>query len=196
MSTPPPAADPNALQPGPESLRALFIAFTLLALQGFGGVLVVVQREVVERRRWLSREEFLEEWSVAQIMPGPNVVNMGLILGDRFFGWRGALVALLGLITVPLCVVLTLAVFYGHYQGHPAVAGALRGMAAVAAGLILATGLKLLPALRHHPLGRPLCAVFAGSCFAMIALLRWPLVGVLLGVGAVSCVMTWRRLKP
>ena len=192
----PPVPDEPALLPGPDSLWALFVAFTLLALQGFGGVLVVVQRELVERRRWMGRAEFLEEWAVAQIMPGPNVVNLGLILGDRFFGWRGAVVALLGLITVPMCVVLTLAVFYTHYQDQAAVAGALRGMAAVAAGLILATGLKLVPALRHHPLGIPLCAVFGGACFAMIALLRWPLPAVLLGVGGLSCWLTWRKLRP
>ena len=192
----PAAPEEPGLLPGPDSLSALFVAFTLLALQGFGGVLVVVQRELVERRRWMSRANFLEEWAVAQIMPGPNVVNLGLILGDRFFGWRGAVVALLGLITVPMCVVLTLAVLYTHYQDQPAVAGALRGMAAVAAGLVLATALKLIPALRHHPLGVALCAVLGGACFGMIALLRWPLPAVLLCVGGLSCLLTWRKLRP
>jgi chromate transporter len=178
----------------PESLSALFVAFTLLALQGFGGVLMVVQRELVERRRWMTREEFIEEWAVAQIMPGPNVVNLGLILGDRFFGWRGAVVALLGLLTVPMCLVLVLALLYSRFQSDPAVAGALRGMGAVAAGGIIATGLKLIPALRHHVLGRPLCAALGIACFACIAWLRWPLVAVLLTVGGLSCALTWRRL--
>jgi chromate transporter len=205
---PPPDPSPAALPPGvapaagadarerPASLSALFVAFTLLALQGFGGVLMVVQRELVERRRWMSREEFIEEWAVAQIMPGPNVVNLGLILGDRFFGWRGAAVALLGLLTVPMALVLVLALLYSRFQAEPAVAGALRGMAAVAAGGIIATGLKLIPALRQHALGRPLCAAFGIACFAAIAWLRWPLVAVLLSVGGLSCVLTWRKLAP
>ncbi|MGB4928029.1 MAG: chromate transporter, partial [Giesbergeria sp.] len=60
----------------PENPRALFLAFTTLALQGFGGVLAVVQRELVERRHWLTNEEFIEDWAVAQVMPGPNVVNL------------------------------------------------------------------------------------------------------------------------
>ncbi|MBV5336935.1 MAG: chromate transporter, partial [Deltaproteobacteria bacterium] len=80
--------------PRPTSLLDLFVSFTLLALQGFGGVLAVVQRELVERKRWLSKEEFIEEWAVAQIMPGPNVVNLALMIGGRYFGLRGALTAL------------------------------------------------------------------------------------------------------
>ena len=79
----------------PASLRALFIAFTWLALQGFGGVLVVVQRELVERKRWMSQEEFIEDWAVAQVLPGPNVVNLALMFGGRMFGLPGALTALL-----------------------------------------------------------------------------------------------------
>ncbi len=91
---------------------------------------------------------------------------------------------------------LALALLYGRFQDNPAVAGALRGMAAVAAGGIVATGLKLIPALRHHVLGRPLCAVLGIACFAGIAWLRWPLVAVLLAVGGLSCALTWRKLAP
>ena len=46
-------------------------------------MLAVVQRELVENKRWLTREEFVEDWAVAQVMPGPNVVNLSLMLGDR-----------------------------------------------------------------------------------------------------------------
>ena len=81
----------------PPSVAALFWAFNRLALQGFGGVLPVAQRELVERLRWLTREQFLELLSLSQVLPGPNIINLGLILGDRYFGWRGSLVALAGL---------------------------------------------------------------------------------------------------
>jgi chromate transporter len=91
-------------------LAELYWAFTLLALQGFGGVLAVVQRELVERRRWLTLEEFIEDWAVAQILPGPNVVNMSVMLGDRYFGWRGAVAGFAGMLSVPLAVVLAIAV--------------------------------------------------------------------------------------
>ncbi|MDO8370827.1 MAG: chromate transporter, partial [Polaromonas sp.] len=138
----------EATRPQPQSLTDLFVSFTLLALQGFGGVLAVVQRELVEKKRWMTREEFVEEWAVAQIMPGPNVVNLSLMIGHRYFGLRGAMAALAGMLTVPLLVVLLLALVYAQFAGNPGVAGALRGMGAVAAGLIAATGLKLMGALK------------------------------------------------
>ena len=183
-------------RPQPQSLTDLFVSFTLLALQGFGGVLAVVQRELVEKKRWLTREEFVEEWAVAQIMPGPNVINLALMIGQRYFGLRGALAALAGMLTVPLVVVLLLAMVYAQFAGHPGVAGALRGMGAVAAGLIAATGLKLLGALKQHPLGLPVCIALALACFAGVALLRLPLAYVLLGLGFVACAWTYRKLAP
>ncbi|MBC5764241.1 chromate transporter [Ramlibacter albus] len=191
------SATPDAAErPRPGSPRELFIAFTVLALQGFGGVLAVVQRELVEKKRWMTREEFVEEWAVAQIMPGPNVINLAIMLGHRYFGWRGALAGLGGILTVPLMVVLALAVLYSQVASNPHAAGALRGMGAVAAGLITATGLKLVPALKKHPLGVPAAAVLAVATFVSIALLRLPLLGVLLGLGGIGCVLTWRKLKP
>jgi len=179
----------------PDSLGDLFCSFTLLALQGFGGVLAVVQRELVEKKRWLTKEEFLEEWAVAQIMPGPNVVNLSLMIGGRHFGLPGALAALAGMLTVPLVLVLLLAVLYAQVASHPDVIGALRGMGAVAAGLIVATGLKLAAVLKRNPLGVPLCAALGLACFVGVALLRWPLVHVLLGLGSLACVLAYRKLK-
>jgi chromate transporter len=191
--TPSPEA-PAEPRPQPSSLSDLFFSFTLLALQGFGGVLAVVQRELVEKKRWMTREEFVEDWAVAQIMPGPNVVNLSLMIGDRYFGLRGAMAALAGMLAVPLLVVLALALVYAEFAGNPHVAGALRGMGAVAAGLITATGMKLTSALKKHPLGITACIVFGLASFAGIALLRWPLAYVLLGLGGLSCVLTYRQM--
>jgi chromate transporter len=178
----------------PRSRTDLFVSFTLLALQGFGGVLAVVQRELVEKKRWMSREEFIEEWAVAQIMPGPNVINLSITLGSRYFGLSGALAALAGMITFPLLVVLVLALVYAGFAGDPQVAGALRGMGAVAAGLITATGLKLLPALRKNVLGVPLSAALGAAAFVAIAWFKLPLFWVLLAVGGLGCVQAFRKL--
>ena len=141
------------------------------------------QRELVEKKRWMTREEFVEDWAVAQIMPGPNVVNLSLMIGGRYFGLRGAMAALAGMLTVPLLVVLALALVYAQFAGNAQVAGALRGMGAVAAGLITATGLKLLPALRRNALGPALCGALGVAAFAAIALLKLPLFWVLLALG-------------
>lgn len=196
LSPPPSVAPAAAPRPAPRSPGDLFISFTLLALQGFGGVLAIVQREMVEKKKWLTTEEFLEDWAVAQVMPGPNVVNLSLMIGDRHFGLRGALAALAGMLSVPLLVVLALAVLYAQYAGHPQVAGALRGMGAVAGGLVAATGIKLIAALRTHPLGLRACLTLVLLMVALIAWWRLPMVWVLLGVGVPACWLTWRKIAP
>src|SRR4029077_687389 len=141
----------------PGSPTDLFIAFTLLALQGFGGVLAVAQRVLCEQRHWLTKEEFLEVLAVGQVLPGPNICNVALMVGDRFFGWRGAFAALAGMMTVPLVIVLVVSAVYVEYATHPAVAGALKGMGAVSAGLIVGTALKLSSALRVNVMGMGVC---------------------------------------
>jgi chromate transporter len=179
----------------PRSLTELFLAFSRLALQGFGGVLAVAQRELVERLGWMSKEEFVETLAIAQVLPGPNVVNLSMMIGDRFFGLRGAVVALAGMLGVPSVVVLGLAAIYGQVASHPVAADALRGMGAVSAGLILATGVKLLPALKKSPLGRPVALGLALAAFVLIGLLRWPLIDVLALLGGGGMFIAWRRLR-
>ena len=186
---------PDVPRPQPASLADLFFSFTWLALQGFGGVLAVIQREMVERKRWLTQEEFLEDWAVAQIMPGPNVVNLSLMVGGRYFGLKGALTALAGMLAAPLVIVLVLGVLYTRFGDNPQMAGALRGMAAVSAGMIAATGLKLAAALGKHPLPLWLTLPLAVLGVLMVAVLRWPLIYILLGLGGIGCVLTYRKLS-
>lgn len=183
-----------APRPQPQSPADLFWSFTWLALQGFGGVLAVVQRELVDKKLWLTREEFVEDWAVAQILPGPNVVNLCLMIGDRYFGLRGALFALAGILALPMLLVLTLAALFSGIADMPQAQGALKGMGAVAAGLITATGLKLIPALKGNVMGVPVNIGFSAITFIAIALLKIPLVGVLLVVGCSACSWAYHRL--
>lgn len=178
----------------PSSRADLFWSFTWLALQGFGGVLAVVQRELVEKKRWMTREQFVEDWAVAQIMPGPNVVNLSMMIGGRYFGLPGAMAALAGMLAFPLLVVLALAVLYGNVAEYPVAQNALRGMGAVAAGLITATGIKLIAALDKNAMGMGVCIGLATLTFIAIALLRWPLLWVLLGIGGAACLWAYRKL--
>ena len=178
----------------PQSRADLFWSFTWLALQGFGGVLAVVQRELVEKKRWMTREQFIEDWAVAQIMPGPNVVNLSMMIGDRYFGLSGALVALAGMLLLPTLLVLALAIGFASVADHELAQRALRGMGAVAAGLVIATGIKLAGALRGSVMGLPACAALAVAVFVAIAWLRWPLLWVLLAVGGAGCLWAWRCL--
>lgn len=185
----------DAARPRPQSLTDLFVSFTLLALQGFGGVVAVVQRELVARKRWLTPDEFIEDWAVAQVMPGPNVVNLSMMIGGRYFGLPGALAALAGMLAVPLVVVILLAMLHSHFAGHPGVDGALRGMAAVSAGMIGAAGLKLTGVLARHPMPLAWGVALAALAFVLVALVRVPLLFVLFGVGGLGCLLTYRRMK-
>ena len=96
-------------------------------MQGFGGVVAIVQRELVDKKHWMTREEFVEEWAVAQVMPGPNVVNLAMIIGNLFFGLPGALSALAGMLCFPLILLLLVVLLYAQVAQHTGVAGALRG---------------------------------------------------------------------
>lgn len=176
---------------GPESLSDLFWSFTFLALQGFGGVLTVVQRELVEKKKWLTMEEFVEDWAVAQVLPGPNVINLSLMIGDRHFGTRGALVAVAGILVFPLLVVLTLAAAFTGVADSEKAQGALRGMGAVSGGLIAATGLKLIPALKKNPMGPLVCWALILLTFVAIAMLRLPLLWVLASLGGLGWAWAW-----
>ena len=198
-----PAAPVASATARPASLTELFIAFSVLALQGFGGVLAVAQRELCDRHQWLTPREFVELLSTAQVLPGPNVCNLSLMIGDRFFGWRGALVALAGMVTAPLLLMLGLAWLLGEaarvQELQGLIKGALGGIAAVAAGQIVGIVLKLSAPMRQHELGWPTALALAVLALSMMIWLRWPLVWVLLGLGGVACVFTYvvlRRRRP
>lgn len=183
----------------PASPWEVFVAFTVLALQGFGGVIAVAQRELCERRRWLTNTEFLEVFNSAQVLPGPNVCNLSLMIGDRFFGWRGAVAALGGMMAAPLALMLVLAwliTLAPHDSpAHGMIRGALSGIAAVAAGQIVGTVLRLAAPLRQHPLSWGGCLLLAATAFAMMSWLHWPLVWVLLGLGGATCLLTYAVLR-
>ncbi len=193
--TPDPGDAEQATLLRPASPGEIFMAFHWLAVQGFGGVLPVAQRELVEKRRWLTKEDFLAVLSLGQVLPGPNIVNMALIIGQRFLGGRGAFAAVAGLLAAPSAIVLTLAALYGQLDGLPVVAGALRGMGVVAAGLVVSTGIKLLPALRRNPMGLPACLALGVVTVLGVGVLRWPLVWVVLGLGALAVATAWWRLE-
>ena len=179
-------------RPQPESLKDLFFSFTLLAIQGFGGVLAYMERELVERKKWLTRAEFVEEWAVARPMPGPPALNLSIMVGSRYFGLRGAIA---GMFLLPSFTIALMALAYARFGTDPHVIDALRGMGAVAAGLFIATGLKLLTALKTNPLGVPLCLVLASLSFAGVALLHWRLVYVMFGLGGLGYLLTFLKLR-
>jgi chromate transporter len=169
------------------TLGELYRAFLATGARAFGGTLPWARRMLVEERRWLTEREFIDLFSLCNFLPGPNVSSMSVIVGARFRGPLGAAAALGGLLTVPLTTILTLAVLYARFGQLPGVDAALRGMGAAAAGLVLAAGLRMAAALGRSP--RVL--LFLVAAFAGVAVLRWPLVPVLLGLAPVSVLAAW-----
>ncbi len=178
-------------QPRPRSLGQLFLVFTGLALRGFGGVLPWAQRVLVDERRWLTREQFVEMLAFGQLLPGPNICNVALMAGDRWFGWRGAVVALAGMLAAPAAVVLGIAIAYGRLADDPVVRRALIGMGAVAGGMILGTALRLAGGQRAH---RGWLA-FGAAAFVGVALLRLKLLWVVAALGPVAVAAAWAALR-
>jgi chromate transporter len=131
---------------------------------------------------------------VAQILPGPNVINFCLMIGGRYFGLAGALAALAGMLVAPIGVLLVLALAFGGVSDQAWAQGALRGMGAVAAGMIAATGIKLISALKFNPMGIVACTAVMVATFVGVSLLRWPLLGVLLGIGSLACAWAYVQL--
>jgi chromate transporter len=165
-------------------LRALFLGFSSVGLSGFGGVLPFARRMLVEEKRWMTAEEFNAQLGLCQFLPGPNVINLAVVVGKRYQGVAGAIVAPLGLLLFPLLIVLLLGLAYDRYGSLPLAQSMLRGVAAVGVGLLFGMAWRMGMALKDKPLFLPFTAVTV----AAIAILRWPMpmvmvVGLLLSGG-------------
>ena len=189
----------------------IFFAFSKLALSGFGGVLPFAYRALVEQRRWLNANEFAGLLSMAQVMPGPTICNLSVMIGQRYAGFAGACAALAGMVAAPSLIVIALGNAWQRYGEMQSVKRALVGMSAVAIGLILATAVKMAINLfkrkasddasevSHSPLRRPsywtmrniarmmLCAM----AFAGVGLMRWPLVVVVASLAPFAIAWSW-----
>jgi chromate transporter len=184
--------DASANSPAPHpTVPELFRAFATMSLHGFGGVLPWARRAIVEDKRWMTAQEFNEAFAVAQFLPGANVVNLAIVFGRRLHGAAGAAVALAGLLIPPVVIVLILGALYARYGDVDALQRVLGGVAAAAAGLIVAIVLKMAqPLLRQGPAG---LAIAAAGFFA-VGVMRWPLPYVLLVLAPVSIALAaWAR---
>ena len=178
------------LAPPPDS-AALFRAFLGVGLRGFGGVLPWARRMLVDERRWLDDRGFTEVLSLGQLMPGPNVVNMSIVVGSRFAGVRGAIAAISGLMAAPIVIVLLLAEAYRHFGDVEIVQHMLSGVSAAAAGLVLATGVRLAQNLERRVWMIALTAI----TFVAVAWLHMPLLGVLAVFAPVGIACGWHSVR-
>ncbi len=184
-------APPRDLTQRGITRQGLFRCFLIVGVTGFGGVLPVFVHEVVRKRAWLDQEEFTELLAVCQVLPGPNIVNMSMVMGMRTCGLSGAFVSVLGLLLLPVILVLALGALYTSFVHLPAVEGAVRSIAAAAAGLLIAITARLFWPQRANPvaIGIGLLVLIA------IAWFRMPLLWVLAMLGPVSIALTWWRRR-
>jgi chromate transporter len=173
-------------QPSPTTAD-LFRRFLILGLSGFGGVLPYSRHMVVEQRRWLTDREFSDLLSFCQFLPGGNIINLSVAVGLRFRGVAGAVAAIAGLIAAPTAVVLVLGEIYARFQSDPRVVHLFAGLAAAAAGQLVALAVKLALPLRHQP-----AAIAIGLVvYVAIAGFHLPLVPTMIVLAPLSIVATF-----
>ena len=188
----PPAGEPPTRALTEVTRTDLFLAFLKIGLLGFGGVAPWARYVIVEERRWLTEAEYAALLGFGQILPGPNVMNAAVMIGDRFQGATGAFLAITGMMAMPLAILMGLAQVYASFSGEPLVQAAVAGSASAAAGLVIGTALKM--AHRLKPTRTALA--FGLLAFAGIALLGFPLILVLAVLGPLSVAAAAWGLRP
>jgi chromate transporter len=211
------AGTEGASSPAPQvGLVELFLLFSQLGLSSFGGgVSAWMHRAFVERRGWLGETEFSAALALARIMPGVNVVNLAVLIGQRLRGASGAAAAALGLLVGPSLAAIGLTVAYDALAGSAVLHAAIEGAAAAAAGLLIAMGLSSAThgagATRQDnrsgaaAAGRPRFApgwpglgaiAVLLTVFVLIGLMRLPTVAIVLCVAPLSIALAYLAMRP
>ncbi len=174
----------------PRSVLELFLTFAAISLQSFGGALAFIERTIVGRKRWMDGPGFLGLFAISQVLPGPTGLSFCVLLGDRYFGVRGAAAALAGFVLPPAVVVLCLTAMFQHFDQLPWVRGALQGMGAAAVGLIIHTALRMARSLRGQRVGIGVALL----SFAAVGLGRWAVSTVVLTLGVAAVALAWLQI--
>lgn len=154
------------------SNQALFIGFMKLGLMGFGGVLPLAHRMIVDDQKWLDSETFNNLLGICQLLPGGNIINMAVAIGYEFHGMKGAISSVIGLITAPTIIVIMIYQLYTQFQSYPTIQHMIEGLAAAAAGLLFAMGLKMLrPIFKNY-----LTLITLALTFIFMLVIKLPLV--------------------
>ncbi len=193
------ASPPVDAGPPAVGLVELSLLFTRLGLSSFGGgVSAWVHWTFVERRRLIVETEFAAALALARIMPGANVINLAVLIGQRLRGWSGALAAALGILVGPSLAVIALAVVYRQFAGSAALTAVLEGAAAAAVGLLIAMGVQsgAHAVSLERGSGRRMAqslgaAVILAAMFVFVGVLRLPMVPTVLCLAPLSIALAF-----
>jgi chromate transporter len=173
------------------SRSELLAACLKIGLLGFGGVMPWARRVMVDERAWLTDREFVEMIGMCQVLPGPNVVNLAVVVGSRAQGPIGSLLALTGILFVPIVIVVILAIFYSTVAQSPLARDAIGAASAAGAGLIVGTATRLVISTRPPLRG----LVMGAAAFVSVGVLHWPLLWVLPALAALAITVEWRARR-
>jgi chromate transporter len=166
-----------------------------IALTSFGGgQKASIRQSVVTRRKWITDDEFLEGLELAEIMPGPNLTNLVVFVGQRLRGSLGALVAFLAVSIPPFAITLLVGAIYFQIRGVPWVHAALIGCAAGAIGLTLGNAIDLTKEQAFQPF-RPFSLAFVALTAVAVSWFKVPLLIVLVVLGPLAIAL-YRSPKP
>ena len=172
----------------PRTLTELFLGFLSIGARSFGGVMPWAHRVMVEERRWITEADFAETIGLCQFLPGPNIGNSSIVLGKRWFGLKGAVVAFLGLFALPFVWVMALGILYMEWATHPLVRAVVTGVGATGAGLFRGTSIKLGKALVR----KPAALVLVAGCFLSVGVGRMSML-IVMPVAAAIGILAARR---
>lgn len=176
--------------PAPVSRLDLLTGFLQVGLFGFGGIAASAFHVIVERRKWLTAQEYASVLGLGQVLPGANLINMTTIVGDRFHGASGSIIALTGLLCLPMVILVALASLHDQFAHLPDVRAATIAAGAGAVGLTVGTGLKLA----RNIMTSPMSIVFCALTFASIGVMRWPMLETILVLAPIAALSGyWRR---
>ena len=168
------------------SLHDLFLQFVIIGAVSFGGGIIAYERILlIDKRKWLTTDEFMGYLAISQTMPGLNSVNLAVLAGDHLRGFWGAVIAALGLIIPGSIFVLVIGVAYTNNNDHPLANLILTGIAAGACGLLAAITYRIGDQHWKH-----LKSVVIIACtFGLMSVAKLSLPAVLLIMAPISIYM-------
>ena len=178
---------PKTASGRPLGKLEMFMGFAEMGLGGFGGVATIARHIIVDKRRWMTEHDYAQLLGMGQILPGGNIINMTVMFGDRFHGPLGSVIALCGLMVMPMVILLSLTLVYDAFSSNPDVRAATIGAGAAAAGLVIGMGLKMGRGLRLGPVHLG----FALATFLAMGVLRLPFIGTILVLAPLCIASTW-----
>jgi len=167
----------------PATVWQIFLEFLLIGATSFGGGVVAYLRNgLVTKRNWLDDKSFVELLSISQSLPGLNSTNMAILVGDRICGLKGALAGIIGMCLPGGVLMFAVGMVYHEHGDHPLATAALKGVAAAAVGLILATAVQLGKKSLEHTAD----AVFVVITILGVNRLHLSVLTVLVAVGLIA----------